>query len=116
MDDQLTHIDSELILESLEFKRMKCDNTQYEAYELRQRALEHVANVRLKVKALSGEFSLINSDLNLILESLKDTKLKFARYNDYPTPEFKQSQLERVNTTIAKVRALQNELLTKGAE
>jgi hypothetical protein len=109
MDDQLAHLDVELILTSLEFKQMKCDNTQYESYEVRQRALEHVTNVRAKVRALLSEFLLTCSDLDLIIESLEDTKLNFERYDYYPNPELKQSQLERVSTAIAKIRALQTD-------
>jgi hypothetical protein len=116
MDNQSAYIDAGLILESLEFKKTKYDNTQYETYEARQRALEHVTNVRAKVRNLSREFLLTSNDLDLILESLQDTKLNFERYDYYPTLEFKQSQLERVNTAIAKVRALQNELSDKGSE
>lgn len=115
MDNQLADIDVELILMSLKFKKTKCDNTRYETYELRQRALEHVTNIKAKVRASSSEFLLAPSDLDLILESLEDTKLNFERYTYYPTPEFKQSRLEHVSTVIAKVRALQTELLNKGS-
>jgi hypothetical protein len=55
---------------------------------------------------------LNNNDLDIILESLKHTKLKFENYpigeKGYPSYEYKQSQLEKVNTLIQKIKAIKS--------
>lgn len=45
-------------------------------------------------------------DLELILESLKYTKLKFQDYTKYPSQDFKQKRIDEVNAVIDKVKAL----------
>lgn len=49
-------------------------------------------------------------DLDLILESLKYTKLKFEEYQFYPTYEYKQKRIEEVSGVISKVRILKKEM------
>lgn len=49
---------------------------------------------------------LTKEDLDFILTSLDYTRLKFENYQDYPTYELKQKQLDRVEEVIAKVRKL----------
>lgn len=114
--DRIASIDSELTLESLKFKQTICSNTKFETYEERQEALEQIANVIEKVRNLSDNFLLNVVDLDLILISLKDTKEKFENYTYYPDAEFKQSQLDRVTSTISKVRTLRNGLLNESSE
>ena len=58
---------------------------------------------------------LFHSDFELILTSLEFTKMRFDN-TKYETYELRQSQLERVNTAMAEVRALRDELLDKGLE
>lgn len=55
--------------------------------------------------------SLNTSDFELLLESLEYTKFRFEN-TQYPTYELRQSQLERVNTVIEKVRDLKNKLVS----
>jgi tRNA A-37 threonylcarbamoyl transferase component Bud32 len=45
-------------------------------------------------------------DLQLILESLKYTKLKFEEYQGYPSYEYKQQRISEVNDVIAKIQTL----------
>ena len=52
---------------------------------------------------------LTSGDIEFILESLNYTQLQFESTR-YPTYEFKQSQLKRVEAVMAKLRALQNEM------
>jgi hypothetical protein len=42
-------------------------------------------------------------DWELILESLKYTRLKFEEYDKYPSIEFKQKRIEEVNHLISKI-------------
>ena len=51
--------------------------------------------------------SLERLDFELILTSLEFTRLKFENTN-YPTYEFRQSQLQRVDSAMAKVRTLRD--------
>jgi len=45
-------------------------------------------------------------DLQFILESLKDTKIKFEKYESYPDHEFKLQRIKDVETIISKVQSL----------
>lgn len=49
---------------------------------------------------------LTGQDWQIILESLKNTKLKFEEYQGYPTYEFKQQRVEEVNQLILKIKSL----------
>ena len=49
---------------------------------------------------------LSKEDLALIEESLKYTRKNFEEYQRYPSYEFKQQQLKRVNDTLAKIREI----------
>ena len=52
-------------------------------------------------------------DFNLILQSLKHYKMNIENYDKYPSYEFKQQQLERVETAVRKVKALRQQLAQK---
>ncbi len=45
-------------------------------------------------------------DLELILESLRYTKLRFEEYDQYPSYEFKQKRIMNVVSVITKVEKL----------
>jgi hypothetical protein len=49
--------------------------------------------------------SLTQDDLNVIIESLNYTRLKFENY-EYPSYEMKQQRLNEVNAVVAKVKEL----------
>lgn len=49
---------------------------------------------------------LSKEDLELIEDSLKYTRKNFEEYQRYPSYEFKQQQLKRVNDTLAKIREI----------
>ena len=51
---------------------------------------------------------LSNQECDMIIESLKYTKLKFEDYKGYPSYEYKQQRIEEVNELIAKVKVLKN--------
>lgn len=53
---------------------------------------------------------LTKQDLELILESLKYTKLKFEDYEKYPSYEYKQERINEVNEVVGKIEALKREL------
>ena len=50
------------------------------------------------------QFSI--KELELILECLNYTKIKFEGYNDYPSYEFKHKRVKEVDDVIAKVNAV----------
>lgn len=49
-------------------------------------------------------------DIDLILESLKYHKDRVENYKDYPSYEFTQQQMRRVESVIAKMRDLRDNL------
>jgi len=49
---------------------------------------------------------LTNSDLSMILESLKYTKIKFEDYDQYPSLKFKQERIDEVIKVIDKIKVL----------
>jgi hypothetical protein len=51
-------------------------------------------------------------DVSVILESLQYSKLNIGKHDKQSSPEFKRSQLERIEKTAQKVRALRKELET----
>jgi hypothetical protein len=51
---------------------------------------------------------LTTEELDLILELLRYTKQAFADYKDYPSYEFKQAQVARVESVIEKIRVIRN--------
>ena len=55
-----------------------------------------------------SEDQLTTEDLDLILQALGHQKQAFTDYKDYPTYEFKQAQVARVESVIEKVRAIRN--------
>jgi len=56
------------------------------------------------------EKKLNEKDLDFILESLKYTKLRFEKYDKYPSNEFKQERINDANEIIAKVQFLKQNL------
>lgn len=53
--------------------------------------------------------SLTEKDFNVILESLKYTRLTFENYQKYPSHEFRLKQIDEVNSVIEKVKQIRNE-------
>ena len=51
---------------------------------------------------------LTNIDFDVILESLKYSKLHIENYEKYPSYEFKQEQLKRITDTEQRVKALRD--------
>jgi hypothetical protein len=51
---------------------------------------------------------LTTAELDLILESLRRTKQIFSEYKDYPSYEFKQTQVASVDSVIEKIRGIRN--------
>ncbi len=51
---------------------------------------------------------LTNEDLDLIVQALRYQKQAFADYKDYPSYEFKQAQIVRVESVIEKIRAIRD--------
>jgi hypothetical protein len=49
-------------------------------------------------------------ELDVILESLQYSKQRIEDYDKHPSYEFKRSQLERIERTVERVRALRNSL------
>lgn len=47
---------------------------------------------------------LIADDWNMIIQSLEHTRQKFRDYTGYPSPEFKQQQIDAVTALLKKVR------------
>lgn len=56
---------------------------------------------------------LSSKDVEMVLESLKYTKMKFEEYQGYPSYEFKQGRIKDVEEVIAKVSAIRKELKSK---
>lgn len=50
--------------------------------------------------------TLTDEDWEMILESLKYSKLKFEEYDQYTSIEFKKERVEAVSQLIAKIKAL----------
>lgn len=49
-------------------------------------------------------FQLItNQELEIILDSLRNSKIKFENYADFPSKEFKQKKIEEINEVISKI-------------
>jgi wobble nucleotide-excising tRNase len=53
---------------------------------------------------------LNDSDFDVILSSLKHYKTNIQNYSEYPSYEFKQQQLERVDNAMRKIKALSQKL------
>lgn len=49
---------------------------------------------------------LSSNDLDIIEESLLNSRKRIEEYQDYPTYEFKQQQLERINKVATKISSL----------
>ncbi len=58
MEEQLDINDFEFILTSLEYTRLKFENTQYPAYELKQSQLERVNSVMKKIRNLKNKLEI----------------------------------------------------------
>jgi hypothetical protein len=54
---------------------------------------------------------LNESDFDVIISSLDHYKMNINNYDKYPSYEFKQAQLQRVESAIAKVKALRQDCL-----
>lgn len=52
------------------------------------------------------DIKLTLEDLQLIKESLQYTKLKFEDYQNYPSTEFKNEEVKRVQDVLLKVSNL----------
>ncbi|MBK9712153.1 MAG: hypothetical protein IPO81_12660 [Kouleothrix sp.] len=102
MNEQPIGLDTDLLLQSLKFLQMKIDSTKYSTYEERQSKLQRLNATSTQIR--SGHLSSL--DIALILEALENTRQNFEKTDYYPTAEFKQQQLQRVNDLIAQVRAL----------
>lgn len=50
--------------------------------------------------------NLSNQEWEMILESLKYSKLKFEEYDKYPSVEYKQKRVDEVSQLISKVASL----------
>lgn len=48
-------------------------------------------------------YEIGQKDLELILESLKYTKIKFEDYEKYPSYDYKQERINEINEVIGKV-------------
>jgi hypothetical protein len=53
---------------------------------------------------------LTDDDMGVVLESLKYYKDRIENYQGYPSYEFKQQQMRRVESVIAKMRLVGDEL------
>ncbi|HET9281410.1 MAG TPA: hypothetical protein VFR24_05560 [Candidatus Angelobacter sp.] len=53
---------------------------------------------------------LNDSDFDVIVDSLKHYKMNIENYKDHPSYEFKQKQLQRVESAMRKIKALQQNL------
>jgi hypothetical protein len=52
------------------------------------------------------EEKLSGQDWQMILESLKYTKLRFEEYDKYPSYEYKQKRIAEVDELIEKIKSL----------
>lgn len=52
---------------------------------------------------------LSGTEIGVILESLKYSKIKIEEYQGHPSYELKQKKIEEINNTIAKVKLLKKE-------
>lgn len=50
--------------------------------------------------------ALSSQDWEMILESLKYSKLKFEEYDKYPSADYKQKRVEDVTQLILKIKSL----------
>jgi hypothetical protein len=101
MDEKPGALDTDLILQSLHFRRMRIDNTHDASLEYRQSELQRIDAAAEQVR--SGCFGSL--DTALLLEALTQTQQQCA-VTAYLTPELQQRQLQRVANALAQVRAL----------
>jgi membrane-bound lytic murein transglycosylase MltF len=59
----------------------------------------------LTINAMN-DIKLTKEDLQLIKESLQYTKLNFENYQNYPSHDFKNEQIKRVQDLLVKVSNL----------
>jgi len=52
---------------------------------------------------------LTKEDLEFLKESLLSTRKSFNDYQDYPSYEFKQQQLKRVDDVLEKIREMKRD-------
>ena len=52
------------------------------------------------------DIKLNDSDWEIILESLKYTRLRFEEYDKYPSYEFKQQRIKEVDDVVLKIKEL----------
>lgn len=50
--------------------------------------------------------TLTTADWEMILESLKYSKLRFEEYDKYPSNEYKQQRIDELNQLISKINSL----------
>jgi hypothetical protein len=60
----------------------------------------------LKLPKVNMKYELTNSDLELILDSLNYSKLKFEEYSHFPNLEFKKDRISEVTELIQKLKSL----------
>jgi hypothetical protein len=58
--------------------------------------------------AMQGRIS--SEDVELVIESLGHYKMHIENYHVYPSHQFKQQQISRVEAVIAKMKDLRNDL------
>ncbi|WP_422355169.1 hypothetical protein [Roseivirga pacifica] len=54
---------------------------------------------------------LKQQDLDLILESLKYSQKAYAEYQDYPSNDFRQQQIDKVEQVAKKIRDMKSQLV-----
>lgn len=52
---------------------------------------------------------LDGNEFGVVLDALKHYKMHIENYSGYPSYEFKQQQLRRVESAISKIKGLQGE-------
>lgn len=102
MNEQPVGLDTGFLLESLNFLQLKIDSIPYSPYEERQSKSQRIDAAKAQIRA--GDLSSL--DIALLIEALENTRQNFEKTDYYPTPEFKQQQLQRVSDLITKIRAL----------
>jgi hypothetical protein len=48
---------------------------------------------------------LVSQEWEMILESLKYSKLKFEEYDKYPSADYKQKRIEEITQLISKIKS-----------
>ncbi|HEX3559012.1 MAG TPA: hypothetical protein VHU19_07400 [Pyrinomonadaceae bacterium] len=71
-------------------------------------------NERGEIEPFKGVvMELTKEDLEFIEESLLYTRKSFEEYQSYPSYEYKQQRLKRVNDVLAKIREMKRDSSNK---